>query len=96
MLLEFLTHNTCDTLILNGDIIDGWVIEKKKHRKLLELQKRVLDLINARAARETKVIYIAGNHDERLRKMDLSGSKHWNIHFADSLIWFNKIANSSF
>lgn len=90
MLLEFLTHNTCDTLILNGDIIDGWVIEKKKHRKLPELQKRVLDLINARAARETKVIYIAGNHDERLRKMDLSGSKHWNIHFADSLIYTDR------
>ncbi len=90
MLLEFLTHNTCDTLILNGDIFDGWVIEKKKHRKLPELQKRVLDLINARAAAGMKVVYIPGNHDEKLRKMKLSGSQKWNIHFADSLIYTDR------
>lgn len=84
MLLEFLTHNTCDTLILNGDIIDGWVINRKKHRKLPELQKRAFDLINARAAAGTKVIYIPGNHDEKLRKLDLSGKTKWNILFADS------------
>ncbi|MES2729807.1 MAG: UDP-2,3-diacylglucosamine diphosphatase [Pseudomonadota bacterium] len=90
MLLEFLLHNTCDTLILNGDILDGWVMEKKKHRKLPEMQKRVLDLINARVAGGTKVVYIPGNHDERLRQLRLSGQTKWDILFADSYLYTDR------
>lgn len=67
LLLEMLAHTTCDTLILNGDIIDGWHIEGKKNRPFPEYHARVLDAINAKAATGTHVIYIPGNHDERLR-----------------------------
>lgn len=67
LLIEFLEHTDCDTLILNGDIIDGWYLEKKKLRPFPEMHARVLDAINRKAANGTRVIYIPGNHDERLR-----------------------------
>ena len=63
MLFEFLQHARCDTLILNGDIIDGWHLISKSHRKFPEMQKRVIDLLNARIADGMKIIYIPGNHD---------------------------------
>jgi UDP-2,3-diacylglucosamine pyrophosphatase LpxH len=67
LLLEFLEHTTSDTLILNGDIIDGWYLEKHKHRPFPEMHARVMDAINRKAAEGTRVIFIPGNHDERLR-----------------------------
>lgn len=67
LLLEFLTHTKCNTLILNGDIIDGWRMMAKKHKKFEEMHARVLDAINAKAAIGTNVVYIPGNHDEKLR-----------------------------
>lgn len=67
LLLEFLEHTKCETLILNGDVIDGWYLEKHKHRPFPEKHARVMDAINRKAAEGTRVIYIPGNHDERLR-----------------------------
>ncbi|MCI5061037.1 MAG: UDP-2,3-diacylglucosamine diphosphatase [Alphaproteobacteria bacterium] len=67
LLVEFLENMDCETLILNGDVIDGWYLEKKKHKNFPEMHARVLDIINYKAAHGTRVIYIPGNHDERLR-----------------------------
>lgn len=62
---QFLKHNTCDTLILNGDIIDGWQLKKygkwKKHHT--RFFKRVIKMIEKH---KTKVIYLRGNHDDFL------------------------------
>lgn len=91
MLYEFLMHHTCDTLVLNGDIIDGWVLEKKRHRKLPEMQKRVIDLINARIASGLRVVYIPGNHDEKLRAEEILGKTIHGIHFSDSLIYTDRL-----
>lgn len=60
----FLKNHKCDTLILNGDIIDGWQLKrsgtwKKEHSKFFRL-------ILKRAAKGTEVIYIRGNHDDFL------------------------------
>lgn len=62
---HFLKHNSCDRLILNGDIIDGWQLKKygkwkKTHTKFF---KRVLQLIENH---NTEVIYLRGNHDDFL------------------------------
>ena len=62
---QFLKQNICQTLILNGDIIDGWQLKKygkwkNKHTKFF---KRVLKVIDDY---ETKVIYLRGNHDDFL------------------------------
>ena len=67
LLLEFLEHTDCDTLILNGDVIDGWYLEKHKHRAFPEMHARVMDAINKKASGGTRVIFLPGNHDERLR-----------------------------
>lgn len=90
MLYEFLLYNTCDTLILNGDIIDGWHLMGKRHHKMPEMQKRVMDLLNARIADGLKVIYIPGNHDEKLRKRELFGKTVFGIHFVDSLLYTDR------
>lgn len=62
--VRFLKHNTCDKLILNGDIIDGWQLKKsgawkKKHTQFFKL---IMKLVS----KETKVIYLRGNHDDFL------------------------------
>jgi UDP-2,3-diacylglucosamine pyrophosphatase LpxH len=65
MLLEFLRSIDCKTLYLVGDIVDGWRIRKgwywpDEHN---EVVRRILKM----AHRGTRVVFIAGNHDEVLR-----------------------------
>ena len=65
MLLDFLRSIECETLYLVGDIVDGWRLKKgwywpDAHN---EVVRRVLKL----AHRGTRVVLIAGNHDEMLR-----------------------------
>lgn len=66
-LLEFLNHTNCDTLILNGDVIDGWYLEKHRFQHFPEMHSRVIDALNKKSADGTRVIFLPGNHDERLR-----------------------------
>jgi UDP-2,3-diacylglucosamine pyrophosphatase LpxH len=65
---NFLKHNSCDTLYLVGDIIDAWRIQQNKWR-WKQSHTNVVRRILGHAKRGTKVIYIAGNHDEFLRPM---------------------------
>lgn len=66
--IRFLQHNTCDTLILCGDIIDGWAIMRgtkvKWKRRHTDFIKLLLDIQH-----DTKIIYIRGNHDDFLDKV---------------------------
>lgn len=68
LLLEFLTNVESDLLVLNGDIVDGWYRMMHRHRKVPEIHARVMDCILSKAASGTKVVYVAGNHDDRLRE----------------------------
>lgn len=59
--IEFIDTHPTDLLILNGDIIDGWAINrgakwKKQHTKVIS---KLLQLSN-----KTQIIWIRGNHDE--------------------------------
>ena len=65
---NFLKHNTCDTLYLVGDIIDAWRIQQNKWR-WKQSHTNVVRRILGHAKRGTRVVYIAGNHDEFLRPM---------------------------
>jgi UDP-2,3-diacylglucosamine pyrophosphatase LpxH len=61
----FLKSVTCDTLIMNGDIIDGWQLKKggtwkKKHTAFF---RTILKMIENQ---HTKVVYLRGNHDDFL------------------------------
>ena len=65
MLVDFLRSIECETLYLVGDIVDGWRLKKgwywpDAHNEVI---RRVLKL----AHRGTRVVLVAGNHDEMLR-----------------------------
>jgi UDP-2,3-diacylglucosamine pyrophosphatase LpxH len=65
---NFLKHNTCETLYLVGDIIDAWKIQQNKWR-WKQSHTNVVRRVLGHAKRGTRVIYIAGNHDEFLRPL---------------------------
>ena len=64
-LVRFLKIHSCEKLILNGDIIDGWQLKKygvwkKKHTKFIRQVMKMID------NDDTQVIYTRGNHDDFL------------------------------
>jgi UDP-2,3-diacylglucosamine pyrophosphatase LpxH len=68
LLNNFLKLNTCETLYLVGDIIDAWRIQQNRwhwRQSHTNVVRRILSM----AKRGTRVIYVAGNHDEFLRPM---------------------------
>jgi len=72
--IDFLDTHQTDLLILNGDIVDGWALNRgakwrKQHTKVVS---KILKLSN-----KTKIIWIRGNHDEFLT--EFIGSSFGNI-----------------
>ncbi|OYX92692.1 MAG: UDP-2,3-diacylglucosamine hydrolase [Novosphingobium sp. 17-62-19] len=65
MLLDFLAAIECETLYLVGDIVDGWRLSKGWYWP--DAHNEVIRRILKMAHRGTRVILIAGNHDEMLR-----------------------------
>jgi len=63
--IKFLKKNTCQKLILNGDIIDGWQLKKYGKWQKIHTQffRRILKCIENH---QTEVIYLRGNHDDFL------------------------------
>lgn len=64
---HFLKHTRCDTLILNGDIIDGWSLSRKggwekEHTKFIRL------ILKKMEKQKTNIVYLRGNHDDLLGK----------------------------
>jgi UDP-2,3-diacylglucosamine pyrophosphatase LpxH len=65
-LLDFLRQNESEYLYLVGDIIDGWQLRRGWYWP--QAHNDVVQKILRKARKGTKVIYIAGNHDEVLRQ----------------------------
>ncbi|SKC82718.1 UDP-2,3-diacylglucosamine diphosphatase [Ohtaekwangia koreensis] len=64
-LLRYLKTIRPKKIILNGDIIDMWQFSKRYWPKShMQVVKHIMGLL----AKNTKVIYLTGNHDEMLRK----------------------------
>jgi len=63
---NFLKHNSCETLYLVGDIIDAWKIKQNKWR-WKQSHTNVIRRVLGHSKRGTRVVYVAGNHDEFLR-----------------------------
>ncbi|MFZ6012688.1 MAG: UDP-2,3-diacylglucosamine diphosphatase [Bacteroidota bacterium] len=64
-LLRYLKTIRPKKLILNGDIIDMWQFSKRYWPKShMQVVKHITTLL----AKNTKIIYLTGNHDEMLRK----------------------------
>jgi len=62
---HFLRNVRCEKLILNGDIIDGWQLQRggqwtKAHTRFIRIVLKKLE------KRDTQVVYIRGNHDDIL------------------------------
>lgn len=63
---HFLKHIDCDRLILNGDIIDGWQLQKpgkrwkQKHTDFFKVLMKMME------KKGTEIIYVRGNHDDFL------------------------------
>ena len=63
--IEFIEKHQTPLLILNGDIVDGWALNrgtkwKKQHTKVIS---KLLQLSNT-----TRIIWIRGNHDEFIQE----------------------------
>lgn len=65
---RFLMSNSCETLILCGDIIDGWAILRGKKakwkRRHTNFIKTLLDI-----SHRTRIVYVRGNHDDFLDRI---------------------------
>jgi UDP-2,3-diacylglucosamine pyrophosphatase LpxH len=65
LLADFLAKNTCQTLYLVGDIIDGWQLKRRWFWN--EAHSSVVHEILRKVDDGTRVIFVPGNHDEFLR-----------------------------
>lgn len=82
LLIDFLDSTDSETMYLVGDIIDGWRLRKgwywpDAHN---EVVRRILKM----AHRGTRVVFIAGNHDEMLR--DYVGMTFGGVELLDEAI----------
>jgi UDP-2,3-diacylglucosamine pyrophosphatase LpxH len=65
-LLDFLRHTECDSLYLVGDIIDGWQLKRRWYWR--QSHNDVIQKVLRKARKGTRVVYVAGNHDEAMRQ----------------------------
>lgn len=92
-LLRYLKSVNPKRLVLNGDIIDMWQFSKRYWPKThMQVVKHITGLLT----KNSKIIYLTGNHDEMLRKfagfrlgsfqidnkvvLKLNGKKAWIFH----------------
>jgi UDP-2,3-diacylglucosamine pyrophosphatase LpxH len=77
LLLDFLRHVTCERLYLIGDIVDGWRMKGGWYWP--QTHNDVVQKILRLARKGAQVIYIPGNHDDRVR--DFCG-----VHFGGVIV----------
>lgn len=65
---HFLKHTHCETLILNGDIIDAWSLKRRKGTWNRHCSRFIRMVLKKIEHKKTEVIYLRGNHDDVLRK----------------------------
>lgn len=80
-LLKYLKTIKPKKLILNGDIIDMWQFSKRYWPKS---HMQVIKHITGLLAKNTKIIYLTGNHDEMLRKF--AGFKLGSFHIDNKVV----------
>ena len=65
---RFLKRHSCDTLILCGDIIDGWSLMRGKTSKWRRCHTNFIKVL-LDISHNTKIIYVRGNHDDFLDRV---------------------------
>ncbi len=74
-LLDFLRNHRMDFLYLVGDIVD--LLYMRKRVNFTALHEDVVQEVLRLARQGTRVVYIPGNHDARLRRF--CGEKFWGV-----------------
>ena len=72
-IIEFLDYNDAETIILNGDIIDGWAL--KRGVKWKKGDSKIIRKLMKKAEQGTKIIYLHGNHDDFMHSPSVTSSK---------------------
>jgi UDP-2,3-diacylglucosamine pyrophosphatase LpxH len=85
--LSVLKYYQPQYLFLVGDIVDGWLL--KKRFRWPQSHTNVIRKILSYSKNNTKVIYIAGNHDEFVR--DYLDFSFGNIEIHNECIWNNTL-----
>ena len=81
-LIDFLRHHEADAIYLVGDIVDGWRLRRSWHWP--QSHNDVVQKLLRKARKGTRVIYVAGNHDEFLR--DFQGLHFGGVLVTDDII----------
>ena len=79
--LQFIEENPCEQLILNGDIIDGWALQRGTKWRTSHT-KVIAKLI--KLSTKQKVVWIRGNHDDFLK--DFTGTNLGNIKIREDYV----------
>lgn len=67
--IRFLENTSCETLILNGDIIDGWQLRKSTRHLTARHTDFFRLLMKKMEEQNTRIIYVRGNHDDFLDRI---------------------------
>jgi UDP-2,3-diacylglucosamine pyrophosphatase LpxH len=81
-LLDFLRTHEADTIILVGDIIDGWRLKRSWYWP--QQCNDVVQKLLRKARKGTRIVYIPGNHDEFMR--DFPGMHFGGIEVAERMV----------
>jgi UDP-2,3-diacylglucosamine pyrophosphatase LpxH len=81
-LLEFLKSVETETIVLVGDIIDGWRLKAGWYWP--QLHNDVIQKLLRRVRKGARIVYVPGNHDEFLR--DYEGSRFGGVEIALEMI----------
>lgn len=79
--LQFIEDNPCEQLILNGDIVDGWALQRGTKWKTSHT-KVIAKLI--KLSTKQKIVWIRGNHDDFLK--DFTGTNLGNIKIREDYV----------
>lgn len=81
-LLDFLRCHDADTIVLVGDIVDGWRLKRSWY--WTQSCNDVVQKLLRKARKGARVVYIPGNHDEFLR--DFPGVHFGGIEVAQQIM----------
>lgn len=81
LLVDFLKHNSANTIYLVGDILDFWKIKQNKWK----WKKSHTDVIRIllKISKHSRVVYVIGNHDEAIRPYISHGISFGKIEFVN-------------
>lgn len=80
LLLDFLREIDADTIYLVGDIVDGWRLKKSWYWP--QTHNDVVQKLLRKARKDSRIVYVPGNHDEFLR--DYLGSHFGGVEVLDT------------